>query len=187
MGSVVDQRTAIVTALKAQLPDAVLVEGYEGSLTPDELRRVFVKTPAVLIVALGFPEGEDQGAATTVTVRWGAFVLTADANARQRGNHALELAEAVYVLALQLGGAGVTAENLYNSEGDGRGVALWSVSWRQRVDITRDEVATAFESLRVQWSLEPHAGAVVDAVDEVALEQPPTPTPPPEEEEEEEP
>lgn len=174
--TVLTMRQAIVNGLREQLGDAVrTVEAYEGDLTPEELHRVFHSTPAVVVVALGFPGGEDQGAALAIEVQWAAFVVAGGPDHRRRGDEALSLAEAIYATVLQApwGDGRVTranARSLYNSATDRLGVALWSVTWQQGFDVEHVEALQDFRRLHAEWVAAGDHDRVA-AVDDIELEQ----------------
>lgn len=177
MASVLDTRRAVVASLKSRLGSSVrTVDAYDGPLDSEELRRAFRQTPAVLVVALGLPNGEDQGVSCVVNCRFAAFIVAAAATPATRGDSAFALAEAVFVEVLQnSAGLGqprnVRAENLYGAGVDGSGLALWAVHWEQAAFVDGADIETNLARVAVDWDLAPTDGTV-DASDLVEVEEP---------------
>lgn len=176
MASALDTRTLVVEALKNRLGSSVrTVEAYDGPLDAGELRRVFHQSPAVLVVVLGFPDGEDQGVSCQVNCRFAAFVVAAAARPDKRGNSALAIAEAVTVEVLRNSAGGsqpkrVRAENLYNAAIDGPGLALWAVHWEQALHVDGADVTENLRRVQIDWDLAP-TDEVVDASDQVEFNE----------------
>jgi phage gp37-like protein len=178
MAALADMRTAIVEALRVKLGAAAkTVEAYEGALEPEELKRVFRATPAVLLVCPGIASVEDFGGSVVALPRWALFVLTSDADARKRGEQALALAEAALAIVVDSPwGFGnkveqLRAENLYNAAVDQLGVALWAITWQQGFEFTMTVNSAAFTRFHADWDLAPTDDAT-DAQDDVSLESP---------------
>ncbi len=142
---------AAVAALKQALPGLRTCEVYAGEFSGGELSRGSLAAPAVLVACLGATRGDEHGSGEyDFVARFAAYCLTRHAGSRaQRGVLAQELAEGV-LAALEgsrfglrgLSAAKVTRlDNLYGEAFDKAGVALWAVSWEQRIKLGADVFA----------------------------------------------
>lgn len=136
-----DYREAVATDLRAVLPASVHVETHGGRFDEGEIKRVGGKAPAVFVAVLDVADIEAGNGAILGDVTMGAFVATKDAPAMRRDEAALALAVVVTRrVALAEWPAEhtpqrVAARNLFSASQDRTGLALWAVSWRQRVAI----------------------------------------------------
>lgn len=140
--SVLDVRAAIVAGLQATLGSKVTVESHRGRFdNVEEIRRFATRAPCVLVAALRIPVDDAGGGLVVLPAMWGAFVITRDAGDLSRGDAAAALAEAV-CLAIRDNEWGrddvntptsIDARNLYATEIDKLGVAMWGVGWQQTV------------------------------------------------------
>lgn len=142
MSGVIEQvRDAIVASLSTALGQPVDVETHPGRFNAQELRRYSKKAPVVLVAAMSVPTFEDEPRPGQAVVQWAAFVVTKDAPGNSRDAQAITLSEAVmqHIRRNDWGNSDVSkpervnAENLYSAEIDKVGVAMWAVSWRQKV------------------------------------------------------
>lgn len=136
-------RTAIVDAIQEQLP-AADCKTHPGRFDLSEIKRIATKTPAIRIAVLGLPTGAEAGSGEhDREVRFAAFVLTTDKPSLPRDVAALAMVGAL-IAALPgqrwgrpgvhpVDAAKVAADNLYSSGVDGTGLALWAVTWSQRI------------------------------------------------------
>ena len=139
-----DLSSAIVSDLSGKFPALRACSTHPGRFDLAELKRVAIKTPAILVACLGVPGLAEAGTEEKdVELVMAAFVLTKDQKGLSRDISALNLVEALLVhIPLQqwgmtgLGPAGaVAAENLYGGDIDKTGVAMWAVSWRHKIRI----------------------------------------------------
>lgn len=121
-------------------------EAYAGQFNPDDMGRVSFKAPALFTACLGGPKGADRGTGELpIDARWLVFIVTRSTRGRSdRHNQALTLAEKVALTVQdnrwELGGAVSAPEkleikNLFSGKADGKGVALYAVSWQQTVNL----------------------------------------------------
>ena len=136
--SVLTVRDAIVADLRAALPELVSCGTYPGRFDAAELARFSTRVPTALVACLGLDAIDERGEVGALA-SLAVFVV-----AGQRDTVALAVVEAVAarVIGNRWGSdlvetlpADVRAENLYSAAMDTRGVALWSVNWRQRVTL----------------------------------------------------
>lgn len=142
--SLLTLRQAIVDDLKANVPNLKTCEGHGGRFDATELKRVAMRAPAVFVACLGLADVEEGHDGVAGTLTWGAFVVTRDTPGSSRDQAALAVLQAILV---RLPGnrwgldqaegrpERVSAQNLYSATVDRLGVALWAVSWRQRMVI----------------------------------------------------
>lgn len=149
-------QAAIVTVLQTRLAGAAAaVQEHRGQFDSlDEIKRLAIKNPAVLVSLRGFRNpmllDADQVHATVQCV---VYVLTADKAQLPRGRSATVLASAITaVLDDQRWGieAGapedVVGRNITNNEIDKAGVCLWSIAWLQALPIA-EPVSATYEQL----------------------------------------
>ena len=178
--SLLDLRQAIVDDLQANIPDLKECAGHAGRFDREEIRRIAHKSPAVFVACLAASETEDEGGEIESDLRWGAFIVAKDQRAVKRDEVALALLQA---LLLHLPGnrwnveAGrpenIAAQNLYSGKIDKLGIAMWGVSWSQRMTLgaALDETTLAvFATLHTEHSLVPGVDEPA-AIDDVILEQ----------------
>lgn len=143
-------RNAIIAALAQKLP-ALPVQGHPagfkvavsalgGRLDAEELKRILTTLPAVKVACLDVGVAEIQGDEVACTASWGAFVLAKDEPGCPKDAAALtvvaELLRTIpgcdWSAAADSEPTGLRAENLFGSS---LTVALWAVTWRQKVSL----------------------------------------------------
>ncbi len=134
---------AICSDLSALLPDLAVCAPRGGRFDAAELRRAAVRTPAVYAVCLGAPRALVAASDMQVyaDLELALYIVTTDAPGLPRGKAARNLAEALLARIPRarwgLSGIGAAeqlrAENLYSTDLDEQGAALWSVRWTQRL------------------------------------------------------
>lgn len=102
------------------------------------------KAPAVFVAVLGFNDLQVVSGSYEAAVSWGAFVVAKDKHGQPRD---LVAASVVDLLALIIPDnnwelpetigtpVGVRGDNLFSAAVDKIGVAMWAVTWRQRMQI----------------------------------------------------
>ncbi len=141
MNEIASMRNSIVAGLQPLVPAHVAPFG--GRLNLEALRVLGKRTPAVVVAALGVPSIDERGGNVSNDVRWAAYIVTTDRPGMGRDEQALVLVRAVlgavartdWGLALAHRATDITADNLYTRAIDALGVALWAVSWRQRLEL----------------------------------------------------
>lgn len=151
-----DMQAAIVETLETALAGAAAtVQMHRGQFENlDEIRRLAVKNPAVLVSLRGFRHPERLAEIeVNATVQWVVYVLTADRPQLPRFiSGTLLTAVVVSHLDDQRWGADtgapedIVARNITTTEIDKAGVCLWSVAWLQAGPIT-DTVAMTYGRL----------------------------------------
>lgn len=149
-------QAAIVTTLETELAGAAAsVQGHRGQFDSlDEIRRLAIKNPAVLVSCRGFRNpmmlAVDE---LHATVQWVVYVLTSDRPQLPRGQSGSVLVSAIAaILDDQRWGvdAGapedVVGRNITTNEIDKAGICLWSVAWLQAVPVA-EPVAVTYDSL----------------------------------------
>ena len=135
---------AIVADVRAQLPKLRSCEVHDGRWDAAEVRRWTIRAPAVLVAWLGTPRTEIPGERwTDCEQQLAAFVVTRDSVIRgaklTRGEAARSIVDwlLLYIPRARWGLARIgpatdlRAQNLYSGAVDKKGVAMWSVMWRQ--------------------------------------------------------
>lgn len=139
---------AVVATLTARLTPAS-VKAHGGTFTERELALFLGDAPCLLVAPLGLsgfgPNHTLNG--WQATVRFTVYCLSTDANGN-RADAAMDYAQATLNLLLEDQDWGVPAqcevpdltslraENLYSGKINILGVALWAVSWEQRLVFT---------------------------------------------------
>lgn len=185
--SVIALRTAIVDELKTKLASAVkTVEGHGGRFDAKELMRVSAKAPAVFVAAMLLSEITRRHSETTATISWAVFVVAKDQpNNVTRDVVALTIAEAIgkivpdnrWGLDGQCEGTptSIRAQNMFSAEIDAKGVAMWGLSWQQKMVIAAgDDTSTLDDLLAILTAtdLDPSQDDEPLAHDQLNLEAP---------------
>jgi len=132
---------AIVATIKNGLTDLKTVEAHGGRFDAGEIRRVSAKAPAAFIAVLNFRQLNNHG---SHMVTLGAFVTARDlpGNLRTKQAGALVSALATFISRNRWGlddaediPQGISGRNLYGSNVDSKGVALWAITWQQRFEL----------------------------------------------------
>lgn len=141
---------AQVTAAKKLLPDLRTCRKHAGRISIEELAALSVASPALLISFLGTDKVEENGTEEMIApCRFAAYVVTEDGKGLSRDTAGKNIVEALLGwIPNQRFGASlldppvscqtpeqVAGTNLYDGAVRGKAVALWAVSWLQRVTI----------------------------------------------------
>lgn len=175
--SLVTLRTAIVAGINTGLPSLRDCSAHGGRFSLKELKATAAKAPAVRVACLGINDFVAVPAGVEAMTVWGAFVITRDQPGVGRDAVALTLLAALGVLvpancwgksAIASGAVGVRGDNLFSSEIDAQGVALWALTWRHQVTLGTADLATLDDWLRcyVDYDLAAPDG-VIDASDHI--------------------
>lgn len=130
----------------AEVLDGVNVDTYGGPFSLEEIKRIAVKSPIILCTLLGMPAFESQGHVVMADCNWAIFAVTSNkARKQDRDVQAMLLVESVAAeIPLQRWGDlasgrphDISASNLYSPALDSQGISMWSVVWRQKVELTR--------------------------------------------------
>lgn len=136
---------AILEAAREALPGLAQVEPYAGQFGADGPTQGRVMAPSFFVAALDAPLAQHQpgDGRMALDVRWTAYCLARNARGpAQRGRDAMSMAvafaqvvqDAQWGLAPDVQHARLEgAQNLYSAALDGKGFALWAVTWRQVV------------------------------------------------------
>jgi hypothetical protein len=172
-------RTAITAVIDTATPEAVTCAPHGGRFDVAELRRISAKAPAIFIAVLGFNDLAESSGSYEATISWAAFVVTRDKAGVLRDIAALNLVNALALivpgntwgLEAAIGTPdGVRSDNLFSATVDKAGVAMWAISWRQRMQlgqaITDAELATLdlFETFDARYPVEDDAPEAEDLV-----------------------
>lgn len=134
---------ALTAGLSAKLPALGACEAHPGPVTATEIARFSKRTPAVLAACVGVAGVSEAGdGRADADLRMAAFVLAGDRSGLSRDRGALAVVEGILEWLPRFHpGSGliaappeqIRAENLFSGALDRAGVALWAVSWRQRL------------------------------------------------------
>lgn len=142
MTLLLDVRAAAIAAIKEACPALSEVTTYPGWLGRSELDALLSTTPSVRVAILGTRRIKRDGAGyVDVPVRFAAFVLTYDSDLSSDDSTAAEITTTLLPVIdrndwglANVGPAKLTkVRNLYRSELNGKGIALWCVLWRQTI------------------------------------------------------
>lgn len=164
--SLESMRDSIVAALAPEMGSATKVEAHGGRFTLQELKRRAQGRVSVPVACLGVISAEPGAAGTNVTAAWGAYVVCGDRTGISRDTGALSIVTALLPLIAgnEWGREDVDApqriraDNLYSSQLDKSGVALWAVTWRQEIILGRVDPATLDDLLHVHVDYDIAAG-----------------------------
>lgn len=179
--SLIEQRTAIVAAVKAAIPELVECQSHGGRFALEDLKKIAQRTPAVRVGCLGIRDMvSDGGGAIDVTAIWGIFVITTDKPMLPRDAGALILVGAIAAVVpdnLWDGTAtgypeGSRGDNLYSGQLESIGVALWAITWQQKITLGGLDPAGLddFITFNAAYDFAPADGAA-DAQDTITLDQ----------------
>ena len=172
-------QTAIVAGLDAMLDGAAAaVQGHRGQFESlDEIKRLAVKNPAVLVALRGFrnPMQLDLNE-LHATVQCVVYVLTADRPQLPRGTSAQVL---VSIIAAALddqrwgidAGApeDIVGRNITTNDIDKAGVCLWSIAWLQTAPIA-EPLAVSYGLLNEIFGTH-ELGTEDQATDQIPIDQ----------------
>lgn len=176
--SLIEQRTAIVAAVKAVCPELVDCQSHGGRFTLDDFKRIAQRTPTVRVGCLGIRDMVNDGAGgIDATATWGIFVITTDKPQLPRDGGALILVNAIATIIpdnLWNNTAtgypeGTRGDNLFSSQLEGIGVALWAITWQQKLTLGGLDPAGLddFITFNAAYNLT----GTADAQDTITLEQ----------------
>lgn len=194
MSKILDLRNAIVNAMDSLTADGMRFQGVHVSShggdfdTKAELSRYVKQTPAIVVSVLRSDIGSMGGVPLADCVL-AAFVITQDRPNLPRADSAVALADNVldYVSRFPMQNYGFTeagktqnvmARNLYSESFDKVTVAVWGVFWHQTVQLEPPipPEEPPFQRLHVDWDIAPRDNdaeldEVVDAQDDVILDE----------------
>ncbi len=169
--SIAGLRAAVIADLEANVSGFQVFGGYGGTFNRDELKRIALKSPACLVSVLGGTV-QREGGEPTCNLTMSAFIITRGTSQQLRDEDVLVLVEPVAARVARNGWKyecsrapeGVRIDNLYTGEIDKLGVALWSVTWIQRLDIDvfdpDAEPLADFHTLYFDTDLAPRDGVI---------------------------
>jgi len=167
--SLVDLRAAVVSHIAESVTAFRTVQAHGGSFNREELARIALQSPACLVAIMG-GQLERQGGQPVANPYIFAFVVTRGTSDEKRDKAALVLVEAVAGLVVRNGWSYAHArapdsmriENLYSGDIDKQGIALWSVSWQQQVDIAIYDPSDLpyLHEVHAEWDLVPADGQI---------------------------
>ncbi|MEG2173833.1 MAG: hypothetical protein RRY29_11350 [Desulfovibrionaceae bacterium] len=137
-------RKAIVDSLHSTFPHSVNIAPFAGQITPAELARLGMNSPALRVAVLGTDGTESKGGAPHATLAMAIFIITATGSGGQPAE-AAALKLVGHVLAHTVGNrwgmdaaipTNVRAENCHTGELNANNTALWAVTFKQSVDIS---------------------------------------------------
>lgn len=171
-------RNSIVVGLRDAMPVREVVAAG-GRLNVEDLRRLGARTPCIAVAALGAPAFNERSTIKECDLRWVAYLITKDVPGSSRDAQALAfLAPLFAAIASNSWGEGqrpteLTADNLYTRQIDELGLALWAVTWRQRIEVAPFDHTKLdkFLELVAQYDLAPLDG-VIEAESKTILEGP---------------
>ncbi len=154
--SLCDLREAVVTALHTAIPQLRTCETHGGRFDAAELRRLAPRSPAVLVATLALDDLRGEHGEYKADVAWAVFVVASDRPGQPRDAAALTVVDALArtipdnrwgLAESETVPTRLRAENLYSGDLDKSGVAIWAVSWRQRMVLGQELSAEDFAAL----------------------------------------
>lgn len=193
MTTLIAARQAIVDTIATSVPAFKAVGAHPSVMTAANVARCAKSTPSCWVTCLGWPRTALVAGGRKVfpMALWAAYILTKDVAAVvgppavsmiPRGDQALILANELTNI-VPLGGTiigprwgtqdfgpaeNVAAGNLHHEAIDKAGLALWSVTWRQPVELDPIVAGGALEDFneyRAYWTLNPYQHPDPDVVD----------------------
>ncbi|WP_163833287.1 phage protein Gp37 [Spartinivicinus ruber] len=132
--------SAITQTIHSHLPDLKDVSTHAGRFDLGEVKRVANHTPTVKVALM---EARDFKPVETeqrdVSLRLAAFVMVSDSRKLPKDEAAINIIEALSLLIAEqrwgmdgvLAANGIKASNLYSSQTDRQGLAIWGITWDQ--------------------------------------------------------
>jgi hypothetical protein len=180
--------TDVVNGLRADARLAgARVYPHGGEFTYAELKQYAVQAPCVVVSALR-TEVEYQDGAPAASVTFGLVCVAKDETTARRVGGVLVLVDAVqraliYSVTDAVTVDGISApqhmvgRNLYTTQLDREGIAMWALGWVYTVDL-QDDITDlgAFETLHATWDIYPRdndadLGDVPEAEDDLEIPQ----------------
>lgn len=161
--SLITLRQSIRDTIAEGVQDFAEVYMHGGKFGLAELKHWAVKTPCAVVGPLGIPSIDYEGQ-IVANVEWGAFVICKSTATMAREIAALAMVEALLstISPLQRWDdelahmpESIKAQNLYNADLDGKGVALWAITWTQGYDIVTTDFADLDNFLKFHSTITP--------------------------------
>lgn len=187
MSSLSEFRSAIKTTLEADARLAgVKVYEHGGDFDRHELKRYATQTPAIVVSLMKIDAQAAEGGLPLCHVWVSAMVLAADKASIRKDVGAMRVVDLLLNVVCRWPRQfwGLTdvkapedckALNCYTKDIDAEGVAIWAVTWVQKIELTPSAlVEDGLETLDVQWDIAPRdndadLGEVIDAEDQIDL------------------
>jgi hypothetical protein len=157
-------REEIAKVYRNTLGPSVNVITFGGPLRIEDIERIAVQSPALIVTCLGVANLQRHGGTVAIAeAMFGVFCVASDHAKDKRDAKALMLTEMVMVelvrqnwneLAVK-SPTDAIGSNLYSTKLDSAGISLWAVRWRQLVNLRRNTETTLddFESLHQAYIL----------------------------------
>lgn len=174
-------RDAVVDEFQAatELSQLKTLAPHGGRFDIEELRQIAAKAPALFVAILQVSDTEEGSDGLVGDVQFGAYVVTKDHPGQERDVGALALVQAV---GLRIVGnrwgldaaegrpERIRADNLYGQAIDKHRIAMWGITWRQRMVLGGElDPATldALQFIDVTYDLDPDSEAEPEHSDSV--------------------
>jgi hypothetical protein len=145
---IIDVLNAIKTAINSALPELRRCEVHGGRFDLAELKRVATQTPAVFVSLLGTTELSASGTSEKdIELNIAIYIVTSDKVQLSRSVSIINLAQAIMMLVdmnqWQVTGKrgtpkDISSQNLYSGDIDRNGIAMWAISFKQKVRLGTD-------------------------------------------------
>ncbi|CUR45508.1 hypothetical protein BN2364_1067 [Alloalcanivorax xenomutans] len=181
--SLISIQQAIVDGFKAALPALQTCERHGGRFDAGELNRISRRVPALFVASLNIGDVRSGHDGLSCDVTYGAFLITKDQPGQSRDLVSLALLDAALKTvadnrwgldAAETLPANISASNLYGANIDRQAVAMWGITWRQRMnagsDVDDSELAD-FLTFHADYDVAPGVDDNPIATDHVALPQ----------------
>lgn len=135
-------RTAIVNAIASNITALETCEAHPGRFDLAEIKRVAANAPAVFVAALATGQQELNGGDVQAPVSFAAFIVTKNQPQKSRDSIVLEIVNALLVLTdsndwdsadVVENPTNIRGQNLYSASIDKNGIAMWAVTWQQKI------------------------------------------------------
>lgn len=161
MSSLLKARADYEAALRT-IGKPVQVSVHGGTFTQRELERYSKQAPHVVLTLLGF-DPTFEGGYLHAEAHWGLMCFTKQETGNPRVNSCVSLTEAVCqcLTPLFAGEEAVSrpfdmrARNVYSTPLDALGIAMWSIEWRQTLDLVEPIDTADWKTLDVVYDLQP--------------------------------
>ncbi|BCS94613.1 hypothetical protein DSLASN_02450 [Desulfoluna limicola] len=146
-----DLLKAVCAEFKSHFPSLRTCEPHGGRFDLQELKRISTKAPAVFVAILGTGKVKEVGSGEVdIPVSLAAFVVTKTEGKLPCAESALNVAEGLltripgsnWACDGVFGADPATAKNLYSGTIASKGVAMWAVTWTQKVRMGEDAFRT---------------------------------------------
>ena len=132
--------SAITNTIHGHLPDLEDVSTHAGRFDLTEVKRIANRLPTVKVALMEAREFKSvETEQRDVSLRLAAFVMVSDSRKLPKDEAAINIIETLSLLIAEqrwgvdgvLAASGIKASNLFSTQTDRQGLAIWGITWDQ--------------------------------------------------------